>query len=256
MLFDTHLHCEYSTDSTMTFKEAREMGEKRNLGIIVTEHWDYDYPTNPEAFLFDLEEYFAKYGPYRSKRVLLGLEMGLQPQVATANGELAARFPFDCVIGSVHCVKGRDLYEATTYEGLKKATVIAEYLREIVRNLELFTDFDIFGHLDYICRYLPYEDKELYYEEFPHEWDEVFRLLIAQGKVPEINTRRLDSQQAVTTLLVLYRRYAALGGRYVSLGSDAHDKEHIGRNFEKAQKMAEECRLQPVYFCQRKMALC
>ena len=51
MLFDTHMHCDYSCDSHMQFADAIAAAKQANIGMIVTEHWDYDYPTNPDAFL-------------------------------------------------------------------------------------------------------------------------------------------------------------------------------------------------------------
>ena len=73
MIFDAHMHCQYSIDSKMSAEEAKAAALQQNLGIIITEHWDEDYPTNPEAFVFDIEDYFKKFGPYRSKNLLLGM---------------------------------------------------------------------------------------------------------------------------------------------------------------------------------------
>ena len=102
---------------------------------------------------------------------------------------------------------------------------------------------------------MPYEDQELYYEEFPALWDELFKMLINGGKVLEINTRRLDSPKAIETLQVLYQRYQQLGGKYVSLGSDAHYKEHVGRRLSVAKKIADKAGLVPVYFKERQMKI-
>ena len=52
-MFDTHNHCEFSCDSKMTLAQAAVTAEKLGIGMILTEHWDYEYPTNPEMFLFD-----------------------------------------------------------------------------------------------------------------------------------------------------------------------------------------------------------
>lgn len=255
MLFDTHMHCEYSTDSEMKITEAIQAARAVGLGMTVTEHCDYDYPTNPEAFLFDVDDYFTKFNPYRSEQVLLGIEIGLQKQVVELNQKLITKYPFDEVIGSIHCMNGRDIYEPHTYEDMTKEQALEEYLLESLANIKLFSDFDILGHIDYICRYMPYDDSELYYEEFPELWDELFKLLIDKKKVLEINTRRLASDKAVMTLTVLYKRYKELGGTYVTIGSDAHYKEHVGRNFNLARKIAVDCQLQVVYFNNRKMII-
>ena len=53
MIFDTHMHCRYSIDSKMNIDEAKAAAEKLGIGMIITEHWDEDYPTNPEAFVFE-----------------------------------------------------------------------------------------------------------------------------------------------------------------------------------------------------------
>ena len=53
-----------------------------------------------------------------------------------------------------------------------------------------------------MCRYMPYDDKELVYAEAPELFDEVFKMLITMDKAIEINTRRLDSSDAVNSLLV------------------------------------------------------
>ena len=255
MLFDTHTHCDYSQDSSMKIDEAIRAARRANVGMIVTEHWDYDYPTNPYAFLFDIDDYFEKFAVYRSDEVLLGIEIGMQQHIAAKDDALVKAHPFDCVIASMHCVNGRDLYEPNSYRDLTKEQALREFLEDSIANLRLYSDFDIFGHIDYISRYMPYEDQELYYHEFPDLWDELFSQVIEGGKVLEINTRRLDSPKAVETLTVLYQRYQKLGGRYISLGSDAHYKEHIGRRLTVGKKIADASSLIPVYFKNRKMII-
>ena len=56
-------------------------------------------------------------------------------------------------------------------------------------------------------------------------------------------------------LLKLYERYAMLGGKYVSIGSDAHKPENIGFAFKEAYALLDKLNLQPVYFVNRQMQL-
>ena len=97
MIFDTHMHCQYSIDSKMSAEEAKAAALQQNLGIIITEHWDEDYPTNPEAFVFDIEDYFKQLGPYRSKKLLLGIEVGMQEETAANDNLLGRKYPFDFI---------------------------------------------------------------------------------------------------------------------------------------------------------------
>ncbi len=77
MLFDTHLHTRFSTDSEMKFADLRATALQKNCGIIMTEHLDLHYPVL-EKFVFSIEDYFADYVNYRSNRLLLGIEIGLR----------------------------------------------------------------------------------------------------------------------------------------------------------------------------------
>lgn len=257
MLFDTHMHCDYSCDSHMEFAAAIAAAQAQNIGMIVTEHWDYDYPTNPTAFIFDIDEYFARLQPLCSDKVLIGIEIGMQTHTAAADKKVAQGHVFDYVLGSIHCIGRRDLYEPACYEGRTRQQIVEEFLRESIACLEQDRDFDSFAHIDYICRYWPYTgaERELRLQDAPELFDRLFNLLIKKNIPIEINTRRLDDEAAAAGLLPLYKRYRALGGEYCTIGSDAHYAEHVGRRLPEALRMAAACGLTPVYFQGRKMRI-
>ena len=50
MLFDTHMHADYSCDAEMTIKDAMEAAKAAGLGMILTEHWDRDYRSDRVRF--------------------------------------------------------------------------------------------------------------------------------------------------------------------------------------------------------------
>ena len=39
MIFDTHMHCDYSCDSEMKFADAIGAAAEQGIGITITEHW-------------------------------------------------------------------------------------------------------------------------------------------------------------------------------------------------------------------------
>lgn len=259
MIFDTHMHCEYSCDSEMTLADALAAAAAQGIGLTVTEHWDYDYPTNPEAFLFDIGEYLERLGSLqkRQPQLLAGIEIGMQTHTGAEDERIAAAYPFDFVLGSIHCIGRRDLYEKTCYEGRTRAQIVEEFLKDSIACLESHSNFDAFAHIDYICRYWPYEGEEAHLRlgDSPELFDRLLGLLAEAGKPLEINTRRLDSAANIRALLPLYRRYHELGGRYCTIGSDAHYREHVGRRLQQALALAREAELAPVYFKARKMFL-
>ena len=255
MLFDTHMHADYSCDAHMSIAEAVATARKLGIGMTLTEHWDRFYPTNPDKFLFDIDDYFTKDRKYRSESILLGIEVGMQPEAAAEDAKMIKAHPFDEVIGSIHCVLGRDIYEPTAYDGWSKDKAIRNYLEDTIKCLNLYTDFDTLGHIDYICRYMPYEDKNLYYKDYADMWDEVFKKLIAGNKAIEINSRRLMDKTVIPPLLVLYKRFKELGGKYMTLGSDAHYTEHIGRELQTAAQIARDSGLTIVHFKERNLVV-
>lgn len=136
MIFDTHMHCDYSCDSEMKFADAIGAAAEKGIGITVTEHWDYDYPTNPEAFIFDIDEYFARLQPLSNDKVLIGIEIGMQTYTAAEDKKVAQAHPFDYVLASIHCIGGRDLYEQTCYKGRTRQQIVEEFLHDAITCLE------------------------------------------------------------------------------------------------------------------------
>lgn len=247
MFFDSHIHTRFSADSTMTAEEALEAAKKQGLGLVFTEHVDFSYPGDL-TFWFSPEEYWTAYEPLRGDGLLLGVEVGLVQGEATMAQGFLARAPFDEVIGSVHLLNGRDLYEASGYTDQTQQNLYAAYLRLMAQLIREHPYIDTLGHIDYIARYAPYESPGLRYEAHTAEIDDVLRALIETNTALELNTRRLGDSLAVEELLPIYHRYKALGGNYITIGSDAHQPEAIGAHFEKAREMAKICDLTPVTF--------
>lgn len=252
-MFDTHMHTIFSTDSTMTLDEVVKKQNELAIGAVLTEHIDFDFP-GPDEFSFVPSEYFEKYMPYRNDKLLLGVEVGLQTQTVKQNIDFVKLADFDMIIGSIHVVCGYDIYYADYFDQMQSKTLAyGTYFKTMLENIQLFDDFDTLGHIDYICRNAPYTDNELYYNEFSDEIDEIFKFIINKGKTIELNTRRLGNKASVETLLTIYKRYYELGGRYITIGSDAHTPSAIGACFDIAADFADICKLTPVYFKNRQI---
>jgi histidinol-phosphatase (PHP family) len=251
-MFDTHMHTEVSSDSKMKIEDAiRTANELNDLGIILTEHMDLNFPV-PNEFIFDVNNYFEKYDKYRSNKVLLGIEVGLRFDCVKENAEIAEKNSFDYVIGSIHFIDNIDIFQKEYYANKTKKQAYDNYLNCMLENIKAYDCFDSLGHIDYISRYAYFEDKEIYYDEYRELIDEILKILIEKGKAIEINSRRLAERSAVINMIKIYKRYKELGGKIVTIGSDAHKTEDIGKNFKIAKEIADECNLKTVYFKNRK----
>lgn len=249
-MFDSHIHTTFSTDSKMSIEDALKRSKELNLGLIITEHMDLNYP-DETIFHFNQEEYFKKYSKYVGQNLYLGIELGMSLSHTKENRSLIENYPFDYVIGSVHLVDDVDIYRELYYTGKTKQQAYIQYLKYMYACLKAHPYIDSLGHIDYITRYARYEDKEIYYEDFADYIDEILKLIISDEIALEINTRRFSSSSALLNLRKIYNRYYELGGRIVTMGSDSHVLKDIGSNFENAKELLESCCLRPVYFKNR-----
>lgn len=250
-MFDSHVHTSFSTDSKMDIEEAIKRSEELNLGLIITEHMDINYPIE-NKFTFNQDEYFKKYSKYLGQNLLLGIELGMRLDCIEDNRALIEKYNFDYVIGSIHLVDNVDLYTEAFYKNKNKYEAYKEYLTCMLNCLNTHNFIDSLGHIDYISRYARYEDAEIYYMDFCDYIDEVLKTAIENNTVLEINTRRLDNAQVIDNFKKIYKRYYELGGRLVTIGSDSHRLQDLGKNFHHAKNVAEYCNLKPVYFIKRK----
>ena len=258
MIFDSHMHTEVSADSAMRAEDALERAAKLGIGAVFTEHEDMDFPGEKD-FTFSPEDYWKKYEALRGKgeRLRLGVELGMQEGLAEKNRSFLLRAPFDQVIGSIHTLMGFDLYYETLYEGREKDEVYRLYLKTMAHCVRSHGEFiDILAHIDYIARYAAYLDTELTYAAYGEEIDEVLTALIETDTVLELNTRRFDTPQGKSSLVPIFRRYREMGGREVTLGSDAHNAASIGFAFREAHEMAASLDLSVVTFFERKKEYC
>ena len=84
-----------------------------------------------------------------------------------------------------------------------------------------------------------YEDNSLKYADYSDLIDAVLKSLIERGRGIEINTSGFKYGISNTyPSLDIVKRYKELGGKYVTLGSDAHKAKYIGYGFDKAYEIA------------------
>ena len=244
MFFDSHIHTAFSADAEMTAAEALTAAEKQGLGLVFTEHLDYDYPAaGAEEFIFNPEEYWAAYEPLRAEGNLsLGVEMGMMASARAKNAAFLQRVPFDFVLGSIHFLDVKDLYFAETFEGRAKAEMYHEYFTVMRDEIYAHPFINVLAHIDYIARNAPFENPEISYGAFAEDVDAVLR--------------RLGAPRGIKELAPVYRRYRELGGRAVTIGSDAHVPNAVGNHYARAQELARAFDLQVVTFRERKMRLC
>jgi len=239
----------------MPLRDAIDSAKKNNMGIIITDHFDLKYMVK-DLFIFDIDKYFKEYVPYKNEKVLLGIEMGMREDVLSENKTIALKYDFDFILGSVHVVNYNgnyyDIYTEEFYKSRCKRECYINYLQDILKCVKGYDFIDSLGHIDYIARYAPFDDREIYYDEYNEYIDEILSTVAKNERAMEINTRRFNEKGTINNLQKIYKKFKELGGKIVTIGSDSHTPHSIGENFDLAIELAKSCGLKPVYFKNRK----
>ena len=251
---DYHMHSHHSGDSKTPTREMIESAIRMGLQkICFTEHNDpdYTYVIPEETGMFDLDtgkyrkEYLALHKEFASRiQVGFGVELGVQPGIYPKLSEYAHSYPFDFIIASSHVCKKKDPYWPQYYEGISIKEGIRDYFEEILANVSSFTDYDIYGHLDYIVRYLPEDRKNEYtynFRDFDDVIEAVLKTIIAKGKGIELNTSGLlKSIHNTNPCPEIIRLYKEFGGEIITVGADAHKASDIAYGFDQAERILRE----------------
>lgn len=246
---DCHLHTAFSGDCDAPMEDMVEAGIRQGLTTMCfTEHMDMDFPPGSGFdFELDTDAYYRGFLNCREKyksriRLLFGVELGLLPHLAQFHRDFLKKYPFDFVIGSSHAVHGQDPYYPPYYQGRTEQEAYLEYFHSITENIRAFSDFDSYGHIDYVVRYGPEKNKHYTYEAYREVLDEILGLLIEKGIGLECNTGGykygLGEPNPSEEIL---RRYRSLGGELLTIGSDAHDPAGIAHNFHQAKELLKCC---------------
>lgn len=253
-LFDQHLHSWHSFDCEEAPEQnVRAAIEQGLAGLTFTDHFDthptewplcrYDYDLLHEA----VEALRDKYGGQLF--IGHGIEICYQPERMDFIIDYLNSHTFDVVLLSVHWFGGRALHVRDHWAGLSPRAGTEAYLRTVLEAAEFAGTFarngrrmfDILGHLDLVKRYTQRFFGEADVNLFRGLIDEILSASLAADLIPEINAstwrQGLDEPSPADWVV---QRYAAMGGRCMSIGSDAHSAEHIGAGLRDAATMLLE----------------
>lgn len=238
---DYHVHSKFSTDSKAEMTDMIEKAIKLGLKeIMFTDHMDIGFPDKELPFILYYPDYSEAINLYKvlyMKKidVLIGVEMGLQKHIVRDARMFTEFNPFDFVIGSTHVVNGIDLSDPKFYEGKTKKQAYTEYFETVLENAKLHDCYNVYGHIDYVNRYAPYDDKSFTYDEYKEIIDEILKVLVDKGKGLDVNTSgyRYGIGRPYPRIEIL-KRFKELGGEIITVGSDAHRPEDIADHFDEA----------------------
>ncbi len=255
-LVDTHNHLTgWSPDAEQTFEQLAAASMERGLhGYAISDHHDLDtamFEDNP--WTVDVPSYVETFYEHRrmpSKRkdsdppgCLLALELGWTPNNGELLREIDETYPFDYTIAAVHFYDGYDPYCHGEYIYTKDLKdLYPNIIGLIAQSASELSTSRIIAHYDFFSRYAPQVKSKMMYEHAPDAFDTLFRTMRDNEQALEINTGTIDAlmrrkgyslEDAMPDEAIL-KRYKELGGRFLTIASDAHRVEQNGRFVKEA----------------------
>ena len=246
MLADYHLHSRHSFDSTEEVAAICRAALAAGLAeICLTEHIEPHHPDPacdvPPVFTDWLADVAAARAAFPQLRVRVGLEIGDNPPHRQEIYRTLDALPLDFRLLSLHLVDDVDPYDAARFfAGRTQEQAYARYVQAKLESVMHFTDYDALAHLGYCGKFAPFapEIRPLRWHHAPDHLDLLLRNLAQAGKALEINTSGLKQTDSPIPGWDILRRFAELGGEFVTLGSDAHAADFVGYRLEDARRIA------------------
>jgi len=262
MLADYHIHCKYSDDSEEDLEKIIETAINKGIGeICFTDHVDYGIKLDKDVFEkidenakkdwikkigridlnVDYPNYFKEIEELREKykdkiTIRQGLEFGMQVHTIKDFQKLFDKYKekFDFVILSCHQVNDKEFWTNEFQKGKSIDEYNAEYYEEIYRVMSRYSDYSILGHLDHIQRY----NETIYpFEKSRKIIVKILKKVIEDNKGIEVNTSSFRyGLKELTPERDILKLYHELGGKIITIGSDAHKAENVGEHIPYIQE--------------------
>ncbi len=246
-MIDYHLHtarCCHATGNPEEYLAAAEQKGLREIGF--ADHFPLgllghtprvQVTMNPD----EIEDYIKQVEDLKRSspvvKVKLGIEIDYLPGTEKKLADLLGSYSFDYIIGSIHFIGDWDFTHPVYADDYKERDIKGLYRSyfRLVRDACQCGLFDIIGHIDVVKKfgYRPSENLEPY-------WLETARLLKETGTCLELNTAGRDAP--VGEFYPDRRLIEACFSENVpvTMGSDAHGPEQVGRHFIEARTLLKD----------------
>ncbi len=246
-MIDHHVHTAFSTDAPKeaTMRAYIEQAKRLHLNTLMfTDHVDLCTPKGIAESCPDYDQVKATLRTLRKTEdmtLLLGVEFGYHADALSRYQTILNQVAFDFVIMSVHSVQDLDLYHGELFETRSQEAAYEAYFNTVLELVQTTQNYDVVGHLDYIIRYGDFPTKDYDFERFKPIIDQILTTIIKHNKGIELNTSGLRyGLKHMHPKLDVLKRYKALGGTIITLGSDAHHPKALQADFTEAVKLLKK----------------
>lgn len=234
---DAHLHTDLSPDSDVPIDVFAQQAYERGIAeLAITDHVDFEpgapawrYTTfeQRERTVREAAERWAD----RGVAIRFGAELTYDRAWEADIREHLTRYRYDFTVGSWHDRPSSPYsptHVASWVAGRSLADIVEPAFSEVLAAARSGL-FDTLGHLDVVKRYLFPHVTAADLATAPELYEPVLEALVESGTALEINTSGLRHPVGETyPSRAIVARFREIGGRAVTIGSDAHRAHQFG----------------------------
>lgn len=243
-LCDSHTHSLISPDSKAPLSDMARAAAGAGLSeLCVTDHCDLLGAHGAPEDRFDWAAAKAQYRAAQGEPGIPALRLGLELGSAPYDPEIARRIlreggeELDFVLGSLHNWIGAegnedfyftDFHDSPSLARRALETALDQTWRLVSRTPDCY---DSLAHIVYPLRYMRRDGQPLSLDNYEEQVRAIFTEVARTDHALELNTNRGRDLAVWPTLLRWFRE---CGGRYVTVGSDAHRPEDMALGIPEA----------------------
>lgn len=259
MLADMHTHSENSQDSVCKIEDMCNAQIKAGTRIFaVTDHFDTSEYGKVDIFApikkscdtaSLMNEKFAG-----ELTVLRGIELGDGFFNYEVYEKALSLCRYDVVIGSVHIWKNGDkaeiisIFDFSSVPYEKVEEIMDSYFDDVLTTVQT-QNIDILAHLTYPLRYINYKHGVgIKLSKYEKKIEKILQIIIEKGIALEVNTSSVDTLGSLMPPPDIIKKYYDMGGRLITLGSDAHVAENASKAFFDTAEVIKEIGFKKIYY--------
>ncbi len=179
---------------------------------------------------------------FRGKMIVsVGIEIGQPLSDIALSEKIASELYYDIVLASIHNLQDMQDFFFLDYTQQDVDALLTAYFEEMLKMVE-WGGFDVLAHLTYPLRYICGDHGiKVDLHQYAQAIDAILSALAQREKALEINTSGLRQPLGdCMPPFALIKRFKELGGRYITVGSDAHRAHDVGAKLEEGMRLAME----------------
>lgn len=237
--FHTHSYFSFDGDVNATIDAICLSAIQKGItDLALTDHFEAN--AQPEGFSseYDDDSAYLEFCEAREKfkgklNLVYGIEIGQGYQYPDEVKKLTDKHKFEFVIASLHNLRNAPDFYYLNFEKMPNGYIsylFDRYISELYETIDFLDKADTVGHITYMHRYTAECGIDFDFRPYYEKLESFFKKIIARDIALELNVSTLYKGLGFTMpdreILTLYR---SCGGKLITVGSDAHTPDNLGR---------------------------